>query len=503
MNKRLIIVFVIICISVWIFTVGYLLPSSWDTTIPTSEETETGAIDENPIKTQKEINKEIVKQKIERIKKRAAIKGLISQGDSYFEQDELTLALQRYIKAYRQSDKDPAVLEKIWDTYFELKKFKSAYNNYKELEPTERNIDKIILSLIYAKDVSSPEKRSEIMWKLSEIDMDEQRDFYYNNALSCITDFHNCKVNYGNFFSEKVDQDGIIEPRVIKNSDLLKIQTAIQNYENFQVDQVYFKDALIIWAFFENKLYPVAIELWKRLLEEKTDYKPIIKILAESYFRLGKYEDAKTYLTQYHDIDQNDPYINYMLAVIHMQDKDYLLSNIFFNKAIELGYSPSIDARRNLIYNYFLLESEENLLGSLKDLVENEENISSHDLRLAIYYHILYERYDEAKKWIELGFSKYPENENFHGYLGWIEKEKWRHDEARVQFEKGLELESENPFLTLNMGLLEKETWNKKKAIVYFKKTISNNGDGEFSIEAKRELEKLEKENALLKDIFQ
>jgi len=38
-----------------------------------------------------------------------------------------------------------------------------------------------------------------------------------------------------------------------------------------------------------------------------------------------------------------------------MKLDDFLISNILFDKALKLGYSPEIEVKRKMIYNFFKL----------------------------------------------------------------------------------------------------------------------------------------------------
>jgi len=52
------------------------------------------------------------------------------------------------------------------------------------------------------------------------------------------------------------------------------------------LEDIYYKDALIIARFFQDKMYPLAIQLGNQLEAEKPNYKAILKVIAESYFEL-------------------------------------------------------------------------------------------------------------------------------------------------------------------------------------------------------------------------
>lgn len=498
MKKIIVVCVFILSICLWVYyvqahVIQNLINKNTSPTNTSSGQVDTLVPEQEAAKTQDQINKELVQEKIEKIKKRLALKWLIAQGDEYFQNDQLTAALKNYLQAYKRNPQDEQIIKKLADTYFEMHRFEAAVRHYKELLSSE-NFDKNTLALatMYAWGVWDIAEKSQLISQLEDIDLDPDEYFYYETAIACLSDFHNCKIAYDEYKKE-LDIQG--NPQEIQSENLEEIKKAIESYRNFQVDQVYFKNALIVGAFYTNKNYPIAIELGKKLLEEKGDYKPIIKIVADSYFELGDYENAKTYLSAYYKNDNTDGGIAYLLWVIHSEEWDYVLSNIYLNKALENGYTPTLNIRRKLVYNYFLLESWENIIRSFYDLIEEEEDYEKSDLELAIYYYILYEEYDQAKIWIQTGMEKYPTEENFHGYLGWIRYEQENTDLAKQEIQKWLEINDKNAFLNYNMGRIEKETWNTGVSLIYFKRVIKNAPTSQFAVAAKQEIESLQNDN--------
>jgi hypothetical protein len=121
-------------------------------------------------------------------------------------------------------------------------------------------------------------------------------------------DIHKCKAIFEDYINQKEKSWKKIETK-----EMLDIKEAFINYNNFQVNDLAYKNALIIWVFLKNRLYPVAINLWKSILIEKQNYKPILLIIWKSYFELWKYSEAKKYLTSYIDLEPNDSAVLYLL----------------------------------------------------------------------------------------------------------------------------------------------------------------------------------------------
>jgi len=271
----------------------------------------------------KPTSEDIVKNKIETIRKRLALKGLIIDGDAYYREWQLTLALKKYQNFYAQNSDDDLIKKKIADTYFEMKKFESALNYYQKISsPDSESKKNINLSLWYMTDLRDPIRRNDLKKTLQELHGGSETWFYHTNSLSCIDNFHICKKDFDEYFiSQEVEWK-----KNLNYSELIHIHEAIENYRNFQVQDIPLKNAYIIGAYFEDNMYNLAASLWEQLLEDAPWYKPVLKIVAQSYFELGDYENARSTLTKYYELDDDDAAIAYMLWIIHTKLQDFILS---------------------------------------------------------------------------------------------------------------------------------------------------------------------------------
>lgn len=492
-NTFLIIVITVGIIAIWIL--WFFVYNTSNSSSERQEKQENDIASEEIIveKTKQEVNEEIVRSKIEKIKNRLALKWLITQGDEYFRNKELGWALKSYLLAYKKNPGDEQITKKLWDTYFELNRFQAAQKYYENIRSYSWfDPDTLALTYIYGTDFSWSGSIDTLEQQIRDIQLSEQDTFYYTTSLLCLRDFHECKKTFESYTIE-TNELGEEFSREINSELLSEVLQAIENFKNFQVEELYFKDALITWAFYKNRNYPVAIELGKQILLEKPDYRPIIKILADSYYALGDLDTAKTYLADFYKLDDSDPGVAYLLWVIHGNENDQVLSNIYLNKALENGYNPTINIRRQLVHNFFTLDSEENIINAFYDLIEQENDYDKSDLELAIYYYILYAQYDQAKIWIEQWFERYPTEENFHWYLGWIQRETGQTDKAKQEFQKGLDINPKNPFLLYNIALLEKEIWNSQTSLIYLKQIKKFAPESEFAKQAEIQIQDLSK----------
>lgn len=443
----------------------------------------------NTIEKKEKSEEDVIKDRIDILRKRTKVKWLINSWNSYLEWEYYIFALRNYLKANMESPNDKDIINKIWYTYFSMKNFTRAYWYYRKIANYNR-IDKdvAILSLFYSKELT----KSNFWYIKDEINyfkLNEEKTFYYKNSLNCINDFSKCKLDFSNYI-EKIEKSW----KKLETKELISIKGAFSNYHNFKVDDLWYKNALIVWTFFKNKLYPVAIKLWKDILVEKQNYKPILLIIWKSYYELWKYSEAKKYLSSYIDLEPNDKDVLYLLWIINFELKEYVISNVLLQTSMEKGFTPTINIRRRTIYNFSEMWETEKMLNSFRELIENEKKLDANDLYLYIYYNIENGELDEAErisiKWIE----KFPNDSNFYGYLWWVQKEKWNMIQAEKNLLKWLEINPKNPMINLNLWEIEMNKEDFEKAREYFKITIYLDKTEDFSSVAKDNLIILEEQ---------
>lgn len=425
---------------------------------------------------------------MEVLRKRFSLRWTIARWDNYSVWNQPILALNEYIKALRQSPNDEQIIKKLAWVYFDLKRYKNSGNTYKEVLPslTYQEKEKYILTLLYTTDFKNAQEIKTITHEIKNIWISKEDIFYYINSVNCAISFHECKKNFETYFKNFPS---------ITSEKLKNVQKALTNYQNFQIDNLYYKDALLIWALFQDKLYTISNFLSANMLIEKPDYQPILLIIWKWYYELGDLENAKKYLENYYSLDPKELNITYILWDINFRLKDYLTSNLYFNSALKNGFEPKIELQRKLAYNYYLSGDKRSMLNVFWYLVE-EKNASIDDFSLWIYHAILEWRNSNAINWANRWIEKFKNiewYEIFYWYLGWIYREEKNFEKAWEYLKKWLEINGKNPLITLNLGYLEEWLEKYNIALVYFKRTINLNGDWEFWELAKAEMIEIEK----------
>ncbi len=480
--------------------------------------------------TEKETKEEIFidkKDKINDLRKKMALKWLILKWDISLQKWDYTSALVKYKQINKEIPNDKSIILKLWDINYILKKFDNAYMYYSQIKDYDKiDKNKIAKTLIFSSGLNN-EKINYINNELLTLWLDKEELFYYKTSLICVMDFGQCRKDFHDYFDIVKKQENNTwtweNQTEIKFKDLIKLQKAIENYENFQLDDLNYKWALMAWAFFENWLYPIAIETSKNILKEKNDYKPLIKIIAKSYYELWDYIQAKLYLIEYSNLVKNDKEISFFLWVVYEKLNEYILSTIHFNNAIKNWYGDTLDLYKRIIYNYYELGDIDKMLETFKLIIkEHKDKLTINDYNLAIYYNIINNKIKDAKEYTNEAIKKYPETEIFNWYMWWILMDEINRKinkksinsifsnndnennkkilvnnyiEAEKYIDKWLEINDKNPMLNFIKWKLEVNKWEPKKAFLFFVKTNSLDSNWDFWQMAREEIKNMENKN--------
>ncbi len=423
---------------------------------------------------------------INMLRNRFSLRWIIMKWDNYFENNQLILALNEYLKAYRENPQDDQIITKIADVYFETKNFKKAEEFYAFIQRrNELQTEKLILSLFYQINFEDYEEIKENVQKIKNLRLPVEQQFYYMNSLNCSVNLHECKKYFHSFFNKHPN---------ISFWKLNNIKEAFITFDNFQTEHLYYKDALMIGAFFRDKMYSLSNLLWTKILQEKSDYQALLLMTGKWYYELWQLSNAQSSLLQYYQLNPQDITIAYLLWNIYFRQRDYTSSNLYYNVALRNNFEPKIDLQRKLIYNYYLLGDTRSMLNIFSYLLD-EPNANIEDFSLWIYHAILTKRVSNASVWSKRGIEKFSGQngtEIFYWYLWWIERESGNLQNAENFIKQWLALNPRNPLLTLNYGYTEKAKGNYPLAIIYFKRTITFNGEWEFWELANKEIASLE-----------
>lgn len=525
MNKKtkIGIITTIIIILLWIITFFYI---NYTNKNSNNKSNKTLNLFKNDWKENENTKNNVNKQdKISELRSRLALKWLILKWDENLANWEYISALIKYLQINKEIPNDKSIIQKIWDTYYELKKYDKAYTYYLQLKWNniyDRN--KTAKTLLFSRNAST-DNVEDVKKELLNLWLSKEELFYYTTSLVCKVNFSECRKEFHNYFdlvkrNQTENAWSGTTNQVKKFTDLENIGKALENYDNFQVEDLDYKWALLAWAFYENWLYTIAIKTSEEILKTKKDYKPLIKIIAKSYYELWLYIDAKVYLIKYKEIDPNDNEITFFLWVVYEKLHEYILSTVHFDKAIKNWYKDTVDAYKRIIYNYYEMDNLDKMIETINEMVsKNKEKLSAEDFNLSIYYNIVKEDTKKAKEYTSYAIKKFPESEVFNWYMWWIlmqeenkkplpkyiEALSWSWSEEKIKYElekkyrmaesyidKWLKQKPDSPMINLVKWKLEIFKRNYKEAYAYLSKTVKLDENWEFWELARNELNNIQ-----------
>ncbi len=432
-------------------------------------------------------NIEEARKKTSLLKKKFSMRWLVQKGDNYFENRELRLALKEYLAAMKENPNSTMTIQKIADTYYEMKKYTIAYKYYKNIIWTD-TADSNKIALSYINTVNIPKDKNIDLKPLQEeiknFWLAKEDAFFYTNSLECIKDVDLCQKKFELYISQN---------KWTKNKHILSIKDAFKTYKSLISNEKYYKQTYFIWALFQNELYTISNFLWTQMLKDKPWYLPMLKIVAKWFFEVWNYESSKKYLLEYNKVDPTDPKVHYMLWIVNIKLNEHILSNIYFVKSRKYWFKPESAISKRLIYNYYLINDSKNMMKEFKHLIEETKDTTALDYSQAIYQSLINKKQIQANKWTDRALKLYPKDDIFYWYKWWIYKEVWDLKWAEEILLEWLAINAENPLINLNLWIIESEKEDFFKAKIYLKNTIKEDPNGDFWEAATEELLRIAK----------
>lgn len=247
------------------------------------------------------------------------------------------------------------------------------------------------------------------------------------------------------------------------------LKNALKNYESLWNKDISYKEALLISALYKNEDYTTAMKIGERVLQTKSDYRPILKIVGFSAFMIGQDERAAGVLAKYKKLEPKDPEVDFVLGVIHYERQDYDTSNIYFNKAILSGYVPKITVERKLAYNYYILDLPKNMFQVLGYLVLEPDSTEA-DFTNAIYLALTHNELRNADGWIKAGRKKFDKSDTLKALEAWHLRITGMKEEAQTIIDDILSQNPNHLIAVVQAGILAHESGEKIKAKTFFQR---------------------------------
>ena len=478
--KNIWILLIIISLIIWAYflfsninrdkNLNHLLNNTW-----VSEEDKADLIsdlDEN-----KSISKEEIDKKIDNLKRKIKLKWLIANADMYYDENEYMIALIKYQQILKNIPDDEEINVKAWDINYKIHRYKKANEYYSKVKNSSfLDKDKAIMSLINDKWVNE-NNLEELTKSIEKFEISDEKKFYYTTSLVCVVDYSLCRDKYQKYFESHKDI-GTEEMKVMKES--------LEAFKNFKDTDLYYKAAFVTWAFFQNWLYYISLKTSEWILNQRADYKPIMKVAAKSAYEVWDYISAKKYLTEIKKTENNNPEISYFLWRVFEKLNNKVPALVNYQKALKDWYKDILDIKRRIVFLYFESNETEKMLNAFNDLINTKwEKLDKNDYNLAIYYNILYNRLEKAKHYSELWIRNFKDTEIFYWYIAWIMLQDENQTPVKLRIiksyiDKANEVDTKSPTILMVSWIYEMKIKNYDKASSILKNALINDKNWEY-----------------------
>lgn len=171
--------------------------------------------------------------------------------------------------------------------------------------------------------------------------------------------------------------------------------------------------------YYQEKNYTTALSFFKSI-PPKTKLKNanIPRRIGLTYYKMGDYENAKTYLEKELSRNKGDYLANYILGITYLKLEDYEKSKTYFEKALEIKPNSTI-SYQGLGLAYYKLKDYQNAKEYLITSVEYYPDDYSVNFALGSTYYYLGE-YENSQKYLTQALSLNPDSEETKEALGLV-----------------------------------------------------------------------------------
>ena len=389
----------------------------------------------------------------------------IRKGDYMTLKNNPEKAILYYQEALEKLPDDVIIRRKIAHTYYLLRNWKNAYDEYSKVplaEIKDEEQKELFQSLFF------DETRLDRLGEVSKYHIDPIAYEYYSIVDTCYSGVHNCIVS--------------IESYTWQSTKILDLKQSIKNSTQISPDFQY-RNFLVAAQFYEYGMYRVTDVLTNEILLQRPNYNEVKKLRGFALFELGKYTLSRDILLSYLEQNTKDLESIVKLWEIYAALGDFVSSSLYLNNAIAGGYPNKAPAERRLAYNYSMLGDTASMLKVLGYLVQ-ESDVSEDDYAVAISLALYQWENTKAYIWAYSAIEKYKNSEIIIPlYLSALRMNLKFHD--TVEFVKNLDEDTAwNPLIQLEYAIALYEMKLYKEAAPIFESIVDNNPQTDWANEA-------------------
>jgi tetratricopeptide (TPR) repeat protein len=385
----------------------------------------------------------------------------IQRGDAYLRQGFAELARNEYLQAIKKDKSNINSFIKLADTQTLLKNYEGAMQNLYKAESIQNSLEiqkKISENFIHMFDFSSAEKILEL-----QKGKDQEIDYLLDVFL---------------FLKEEIIPEDFQISHIQSFNKSQRVQKAFQEYELYQGGQNIFLQALLVQALIDNTDYELALELLKKVLKQRSDYRDAWIMQGYAYLHLEDFSEAKDSFERAYDLDTTKPETQYFLAVSLEEINQKKKALEMYNLAYKNHYEPKV----HVVQKIADLSLEFGYYKEAYKLYEEKLKLSNNDVDSYIQPIWIalskLSNIDKAENLAEWARKVFPSEAQSYNLSAWVEIERGDYERAQSFLHQSFSFHPNFSAAHYNQGRLYEALNQKDKAIKSYELAYQNDKEG-------------------------
>ncbi len=398
----------------------------------------------------------------------------MKKGKYFLGKGFLNLALNEFTIASRLEKEKKEPIYKLAHIHFIIGNYdKSRLNLQKILEVEPDNIDaKVLLGKIYIKQNDFENAKSYFF----AINEKSQIVLYYQALFDILYGQYNEAKN--KFVAAK--KLSSTDTKIAEYIDLY--QASFTEYELYSDGQEIFLMTLFCKNFNETEEYELAIDLSRRVIKQKEDYRDVWIMLGYAYLNLEQYNFALNAFDKAYKLDPEKSETQYFLGLTYYELNNLDSAIAYLEVSIKNGFEPKIQALQKLAEIYMEEEDYDKSVKTYEKILKiNDSDIESFIKPVWLYLEFL----DKPKTALELAEKasiKHPDDARTYNLLGWAYIGNKDYDNAAVNLKKSIDMDKSLPEPYYNFGRLYEEQRQYEKALKFYKKAYELDSESSIGV---------------------
>ena len=246
-----------------------------------------------------------------------------------------------------------------------------------------------------------------------------------------------------------------------------RLVAAYNEYASFSGAQPPHLYALLSRAHLQNTEYYAAVELAKKAIKMRKDYRDAWILLGYGYFSLAKYDFALEALQNAYELDPTDASTTYLLGIIHQLMKNYSEAASFLSLSLNNGYHDAVNIHQHLADIYLADAKYDRAIDEYMELIGDQSKVNDYVKPIWIAIDILKDG-DRAMKLAEKAKTQFPNDALSYNLVGWAQFSAGLYAEAEQNLKQALAIDPHLAAAAFNLGKLYEAQGEIPAAVIQY-----------------------------------